>query len=93
MIVIKNTEMPECCAECPCMRHDSYEGIHGYQCNITLETLSDDLWDRRADSCPMKEVKGPIIDRNELMERFVPKQAYFTEAIICKIMTAPAVEG
>ena len=32
-----NIDMPLCCAECPCLRHDSIDGIHKYQCNITLD--------------------------------------------------------
>lgn len=32
-----------------------------------------------------------IIDGDELANRFVPKQAYFTESIIEKIKTAPIV--
>jgi len=34
--------LPENCFECPCMRHDSLEGVHAYQCNATLRSFDDD---------------------------------------------------
>ena len=44
-------QMPSCCAECPCLRHDSIDGIHAYQCNITLTTRTH--IDKKPKWCPL----------------------------------------
>lgn len=52
-MILIDTEMPENCAECPCLRHDSLEDVHAYQCNVTLETRID--LDIRPKWCPLVE--------------------------------------
>lgn len=52
-IYIPNMEMPENCAECPCLRHDSLDGQHAYQCNITLGLRMN--IDRKPKWCPLVE--------------------------------------
>lgn len=54
-LLIKDLQMPECCEECPCFRHDSLEGIHAYQCNLTLKSYAW-LELKRPDDCPLEEV-------------------------------------
>lgn len=59
-ILIKGAEMPKNCHECPCLRHDSREGIHRYQCNNKLIAFGEyDSWsyERRPNWCPLEEVK------------------------------------
>ena len=55
-ILIRGMEMPENCFECPCMRHDSIDGIRAYQCNITM-ILHDGIQggDGRPEWCPLEE--------------------------------------
>ena len=48
-------DMPETCAECPCLRHDSIDGINAYQCNVTLGIRKN--IDRKPKWCPLKEAK------------------------------------
>lgn len=40
-VIIKDLDMPSNCWECPCMRHDSYDGVNKYQCNVTLADSTD----------------------------------------------------
>jgi hypothetical protein len=47
-------DMPTCCAECPCLRHDSINGIHKYQCNITLDIRRN--LDRKPNNCPLVDM-------------------------------------
>lgn len=53
-MILVDWPMPENCAECPCLRHDSLEGVHAYQCNVTLK-IKEDL-DIKPEHCPLKEV-------------------------------------
>ena len=58
-LLIKGEMMPDSCGECPCLRHDSLEGIHGYQCNLTLRVFlenSNCLYDSRPSDCPLEKV-------------------------------------
>lgn len=57
-ILIKGMTMPETCEECPCYRHDSMDGAHAYQCNITFNVNNWGLTGRPSD-CPLVEVKTP----------------------------------
>lgn len=67
-ILIKGVEMPENCHECPCMRHDSLDGLHRYQCNNKLIAFGEcDSWsyERRPNWCPLVELPekhGRLID-------------------------------
>lgn len=48
----------------------------------------------RPDWCPLRplpDAHGDLIDRGQLVGRFVPRQAYFTDAIKEKIETAPTI--
>lgn len=62
-MVLMNIEMPETCAECPCMRHDailswdSNENVHAYQCNLTLNRIEnpDYALSRKEAGCPLVE--------------------------------------
>lgn len=59
-IIIKGEVMPECCAECPCMRHDNWNGDERYQCNVKLIHFGEfDSWifEKRPNWCPLEEVK------------------------------------
>lgn len=55
-VLIKGMEMPENCYECPCLRHDSIDGMRAYQCNITM-ILHDGIGDGRPDWCPLVEIQ------------------------------------
>ena len=54
-VMIKGMEMPENCYECPCARHDSFDGIQGYQCNVTLSYIANEI--SRLLICPLIEIK------------------------------------
>lgn len=58
-ILIKGMQMPETCAECPCMRHDSIDCLHAYRCNLTLERIEnpDYILSRKEARCPLIEVR------------------------------------
>ena len=88
-ILIKGVEMPENCHECPCLRHDSLDGLHRYQCNNRLIVFGEfDTWifEKRPNWCPLRHIPDDtaFIDAKALVKSFVPKQAYFTDAIIEK---------
>ena len=54
-MVLIDMEMPETCAECPCLRHDSLNGAHAYQCNVTGDIRKN--LDIKPKWCPLKEVQ------------------------------------
>ena len=59
-VIVKGMKMPENCGECPICRHDSMDGVQMEQCNLTLDTFDSNdsvRWVRRADNCPLFEVK------------------------------------
>lgn len=58
------------------------------------QRIIDEITGKRPDWCPIRplpEKHGRLIDANALVGRFEPKQAYFTEAIINKLGTAPVI--
>ena len=68
-ILIKGEKMPECCDECPCFRCDSLDGVHAYQCNVTLESYNRGV-PGRPSKCPLVEVPekhGDLIDTDRLL--------------------------
>ena len=71
-ILIRGVKMPECCEECPCYRHDSMDGVHAYQCNLTLTTVMGH-GRARLDNCPLSYVPPytRLIDAETLYCRLV----------------------
>lgn len=73
-VLIKGMSLPDNCYECPCLRHDSIDGINAYQCNLTLNTYDDNtqkMWTARDEDCPLVEVHTPhgrLIDADELLK-------------------------
>ena len=62
-----------------------------YVCPFT--GIAATIHERQKD-CPLIEVPAPhgrLIDEDDLVERFVPKQAYFTENIVDKMSNAPTI--
>ena len=76
-ILIKGMKMPDRCDDCPCYRHDSMEGQHAYQCNITLESYNWGI-EGRPMNCPLVEL--PEKHNRLLDERSV--QWAFNDAIL-----------
>ena len=68
-ILIKGMDMPKCCTECSCCRHDNWNGETAHQCNVSLITFSaeDENWiyDQRPNWCPLIEVE--TVDQEELI--------------------------
>ena len=62
MSVLIKIPMPENCAECPCLRHDSIDGVNAYQCNITFGIRKN--IDRKPKWCPLVDLgkHGQLID-------------------------------
>lgn len=56
-VIIIGLDMPSNCWECPCMRHDSYDGVNKYQCNVTLDIVGEHNPERRPDWCPLEETE------------------------------------
>lgn len=86
MSIIINMDMPETCAECPCMRHDSIEGIHGYQCNITLKKIDypDYVLSRKEAGCPLKPMKN---DKEEAEHSESQKCVYISKEKVMQSLT------
>lgn len=65
-VLIKGMKMPTCCAECPCLRHDSIDGRHMYQCNVTLGIKKD--ISKKPRWCPLVDLgkHGRLIDADEV---------------------------
>lgn len=61
-------DMPTCCAECPCLRHDSINSIHKYQCNITLDIRRN--LDRKPNNCPLVDMDDDLIRRQDALDCF-----------------------
>ena len=59
-VIVKGMEMPKCCTECSCCRHDNWNGETAHQCNVSLITFSaeDENWiyDQRPNWCPLIEL-------------------------------------
>ena len=70
MSVLIKIPMPENCAECPCLRHDSIDGVNAYQCNITFGIRKN--IDRKPKWCPLVDLgkHGDLIDADELKKEF-----------------------
>ena len=78
-VVIKGMQMPETCAECPCLRHDSLDGEHAYQCNVTLEIRKN--IDKKPEWCPLvalPEKHGKLIDADAFFSRLEPEDLEFS---------------
>ena len=56
-VLIKDFKMPENCAEYPCLRHDSMDGVHAYQCNVTLGIRKN--IDVQPKWCPLVDYECP----------------------------------
>lgn len=54
-LVIPNETMPKSCWECPLLRHDSLDGVHMWQCNLTNKTF-DVFRPERLKDCPLQEL-------------------------------------
>lgn len=73
-ILINGMEMPTSCTECPCCRHDNWNGETAHQCNVSFITFSaeDENWiyDQRPNWCPLVEISTPhgrLIDADKMM--------------------------
>ena len=59
-ILIKGMEMPTSCIECPCCRHDNWNGETAHQCNVSFITFGaeDENWiyNTRPNWCPLTEL-------------------------------------
>ena len=68
MSILIKIPMPKNCAECPCLRHDSIDGVNAYQCNITFGIRKN--IDRKPKWCPLVDLgeHGDLIDKNSLKE-------------------------
>ena len=59
-VIVKGMEMPKCCTECSCCRHDNWDGETAHQCNVSLITFSaeDENWiyNTRPNWCPLTEL-------------------------------------
>ena len=57
--------MPENCAGCPCYGLNEFECS---QCNITGYEFYHNIFDGRAENCPLKEQEARVITREELKQ-------------------------
>jgi len=75
-VIVKGMRMPEKCAECPCLRHDSIDGVNAYQCNITFGIRKN--IDEKPKWCPLVDLgeHGDLIDRDKV----IPKLNFINEA-------------
>ena len=62
-ILIRGMEMPKCCTECSCCRHDNWNGKTAHQCNVSFITFGaeDENWiyNTRPNWCPLVEIPTP----------------------------------
>lgn len=82
-VLVKDMDMPKCCIECSCCRHDNWNGETAHQCNVSLITFSaeDENWiyDQRPNWCPLVEIPTPhgrLIDTdavNKAMDERIEK--------------------
>ena len=76
-VIVKGMDMPKCCTECSCCRHDNWNGETAHQCNVSLITFSaeDENWiyNTRPNWCPLIELPphGRLIDADKLKSRLV----------------------
>ena len=82
-ILIRGVEMPERCFECPLI-----DATDGFWCSAADKDLRKEhgINLSKPDWCPLRHIPDDtaFIDAKALVKSFVPKQAYFTEAIIEK---------
>ena len=59
-ILIKGMEMPTSCTECPCCRHDNWNGETAHQCNVSFITFGAEyenwIYNTRPNWCPLIEL-------------------------------------
>ena len=71
-VIVKGMEMPTSCIECPCCRHDNWNGETAHQCNVSFITFGaeDENWiyNTRPNWCPLTELPphGRLGDLDEL---------------------------
>ena len=81
-ILIRGMEMPTSCTECPCCRHDNWNGETAHQCNVSFITFGaeDENWiyNTRPNWCPLIELPphGRLIDADELVRIWTGAQFY-----------------
>ena len=87
-ILIKGMDMPKCCTECSCCRHDNWNGETAHQCNVSFITFGaeDENWiyDQRPNWCPLVEISTPhgrLIDADELIRELASEHVGGLEAI------------
>lgn len=89
-VVVIGMEKPERCLSCDFQIFSTDGSIY---CRRTMTAISP-AHTRSPDWCPLRslpDAHGDLIDRGQLVGRFVPRQAYFTDAIKEKIETAPTI--
>ena len=72
-VLIKNMEMPKCCAVCPLR----FDGLHTFQCLKLLgRAYTYELAEQRQEDCPLVEVKphGRLIEADKLQAKFFPDE-------------------
>ena len=76
-VIVKGMEMPKNCVECPCCRHDNWNGETAHQCNVSFITFGaeDENWiyNTRPNWCPLTELPphGRLGDLDKLMTEFM----------------------
>ena len=56
MIIVKNLNLPESCAECRFLAYDDYATEHEYECLALREFMNDDdLPEGRRSDCPLSD--------------------------------------
>ena len=101
-ILIKGMEMPTSCIECPCCRHDNWNGETAHQCNVSFITFGaeDENWiyNTRPNWCPLIELPphGRLIDIKSVEDgKFVTVgndyQRWWNGALESVIDNAPTV--
>lgn len=75
-IIVRGMEMPTSCTECPCCRHDNWNGETAHQCNVLFITFGaeDENWiyNTRPNWCPLIEIPphGDLVDRDALIAEY-----------------------
>ena len=89
-VIVMGMEMPERCETCDLICDDD-SGLEVCCCTGEIVDREEQARPRWCPLRPLPEKHGRLIDANALVGRFEPKQAYFTEAIICKLANAPII--
>ena len=101
-ILIRGMEMPTSCTECPCCRHDNWNGETAHQCNVSFITFGaeDENWiyNTRPNWCQLIELPphGRLIDIKSVEDgKFVTVsndyQRWWNGALESVIDNAPTV--